>query len=136
MTQIDAPASNPCGSCPYRCDVPSGVWATEEYEKLPDYDRPTQEQPATVFLCHQQNGRLCAGWVGCHDMNENLGLRISLAMGLVTPDVYVTTQDYVSTVPLFSSGAEAAEHGVVDIEEPNASAQRVIAKLMRRQESP
>ena len=28
--------SQPCSSCPYRKDVPSGVWAHHEYEKLRD----------------------------------------------------------------------------------------------------
>jgi hypothetical protein len=53
------PARNPCGSCPYRKDVPSGVWETLEYEKLPPYDGETFEQPFEAFFCHQQNGRLC-----------------------------------------------------------------------------
>jgi hypothetical protein len=43
--------------------VPSGAWVAEEYAKLPAYDRPTGEQPAGLFLCHQQDGRACAGWV-------------------------------------------------------------------------
>lgn len=55
---IKAPAKNPCGSCPYRRDVPSGIWSEEEYDKLPQYDLPTGDQPPNVFLCHQQNGRL------------------------------------------------------------------------------
>ena len=29
----------PCASCPYRCDVPSGVWHPDEYAKLEVYDR-------------------------------------------------------------------------------------------------
>ena len=50
MTNLPAPqpAKNPCGSCPYRKDVPSGVWAVSEYLKLVEYDRPTGEQPVHV----------------------------------------------------------------------------------------
>jgi hypothetical protein len=36
-----APTKYPCPSCPYRKDVPSGVWAPEEYDKLPAYDNDT-----------------------------------------------------------------------------------------------
>jgi len=43
----------PCQSCPYRRDVPSGIWAHEEYEKILDYDNETGHQPMKVFMCHQ-----------------------------------------------------------------------------------
>ena len=61
------PARTPCATCPYRTDVPSGVWAPEEYAKLLAYDEETAYQPLSVFLCHQVDGRVCAGWAGCHD---------------------------------------------------------------------
>ncbi|MEU1550230.1 DUF6283 family protein [Nocardia sp. NPDC005745] len=32
--QLGPPAPRPCESCPYRCDVPSGVGAAEEMEKV------------------------------------------------------------------------------------------------------
>lgn len=125
-----SPAARPCGSCPYRRDVPSGVWAREEYEKLPAYDRPTYEQPPAVFLCHQQNGRVCAGWAGCHDMDQSLGLRF--ASHDMDPDDVAATLDFTSPVPLFRSGTEAAEHGLRDLATPGASAARVIAKITQR----
>lgn len=56
----------PCTTCPYRRDVPSGIWAPEEYQKLLAYDRPTMQQPAALFMCHQGAGGLCTGWVQCH----------------------------------------------------------------------
>lgn len=63
---LGPPSRCPCASCPYRRDVPSGVWAPEEYEKLRRYDAPTMEQPPQVFLCHQKNrdtaNRVGAGW--------------------------------------------------------------------------
>jgi hypothetical protein len=80
VPKVQPPAAHPCGSCPYR-DVPSGIWAPEEYGKLPEYDRPTAEQPTQVFCCHQQPGRLCAGWCGCHDMAETLAVRLWAALG-------------------------------------------------------
>ncbi|WP_336794377.1 DUF6283 family protein [Gordonia malaquae] len=54
--KVTSPAPRPCESCPYRRDVPSGVWAESEYEKLRAYDAPTGEQPVRLFLCHQYDG--------------------------------------------------------------------------------
>lgn len=28
--------SQPCDTCPYRQDAPSGLWSASEYAKLPD----------------------------------------------------------------------------------------------------
>jgi hypothetical protein len=127
-----APASRPCGTCPYRRDVPSGIWAAEEYAKLPAYDGDVPEQAAAgafgLFMCHQRDGNLCAGWVGCHDMENNLAVRMHT--GEVDPAVY----DYVSPVPLFASGAEAAEHGQRDILHPGPLARRKAQGFVRARE--
>lgn len=130
------PAKRPCGSCPYRRDVPSGLWAVDEYEKLPRFDEAdlTSGQPLGAFFCHQQNGRLCAGWVGCHDMDNSIGLRMALSRGLINVDDYEAAIDYESPVPLFSSGAEAAAHGMRDIRSPSPSARRAIDNLTRKRE--
>lgn len=74
--------SGACSSCPYRRDVPAGIWHADEYEKLRAYDRDTSEQPMAPFLCHQQDGTLCAGWVAVHGMNL-LGLRVGIASGKI-----------------------------------------------------
>ena len=63
-----------------------GTEPAEEYAKLPDYDRPTHEQPLNMFGCHQQDGHLCAGWVGTHDMAESLSLRIAESCGHISPE--------------------------------------------------
>jgi Family of unknown function (DUF6283) len=130
------PAKAPCRSCPYRRDVPSGVWAKEEYEKLPGYDGTTGQQLEAgamgAFFCHQQTGRLCAGWVGCHDMNESLGLRLASMHGSISERDVDAAFDYVSPVPLFDSGAEAAAHGLAQLEEPGEQARRTIDRLERK----
>lgn len=127
------PAKSPCGSCPYRRDVPSGVWAEEEYAKLPPYDaKSTGDQPAAAFFCHQQDGRLCAGWVATHDMAENLGLRLLAATGAVAGDEIDAILDYQTDVPLFASGREAAAHGLAEVEAPAGPAVRTIQKLERK----
>lgn len=127
-----APAPFPCASCPYRRDVPSGVWSEEEYAKLPPYDEPTHAQPPKAFYCHQGTGRLCSGWVGCHDMGESFGLRVAELHDHVTPEDVETVMDYVSPVPLFGSGAEAAAHGMAEVYEPGDDARRTIDKLNAR----
>lgn len=129
-----APAKNPCGTCPYRKDIASGVWAAEEYDKLPDFDLPTEHQPTSVFMCHQQDGRLCAGWVGCHDMDESLGLRLAVPFGSITLEARQAALEYESPVPLFASGQEAADHGRRHIDSPDEKARKAVEKVSKRQE--
>lgn len=130
--ELREPASTPCGSCPYRVDVPSGIWAPEEYEKLPAYDQPTALQPVGVFMCHQVDGRICAGWAGCHDMGESLGVRLARAQDDLTPQVAEALYAYTTTTPLFPSGTAAAEHGLADAQNPSPAARRAAAKILTR----
>jgi len=119
-------AKVPCGSCPYRCDVPSGIWALSEYAKLPHYDRPLIEQPWQVFMCHQHDGKLCAGWVACH--GDNL-LALRFATERFDPAVF----SYASPVPVFATGAAAREHGVRDYLNPGVPARTITAGLRKLQ---
>jgi hypothetical protein len=119
----------PCATCPYRRDVPSGVWAESEYAKLPAYDGTTGEQAEAgafaPFHCHSTPETLCAGWVGTHDMDESLAMRMQ--GGRMDPAVW----QYESPVPLFASGAEAAAHGMRDLEHPGPEAGDRQRKLLR-----
>lgn len=134
MTEIREPAKSPCGSCPYRRDVPAGVWAESEYAKLPGYDAPeTYNQPMGLFLCHQQDGRICAGWAGCHDMEQNLAIRLHARE--MPEKVWEAILDYETSVPLFASGQEAADHGMSEIETPGDKARRIVAKIERKQQA-
>lgn len=130
MSMVLGPCKNPCGSCPYRKDVPSGVWDESEYDKLPSYDGATFTQSFALFLCHQQDGHLCAGWVGCHDMNETMAMR--LAHHRMNDAEIDKTFDYVCPVPLWESGQAARDHGMAELEHPTAKAIRVIDKLSSR----
>ena len=125
---LPRPAKAPCGTCPYRKDVPPGIWHPSEYAKLPLYDGDTGEQIMkggySLFFCHQRDGQLCAGWVGCHDTRHLAALRFNP----VAPETY----DYQSPVPLFASGAEAAAHGLAGVKAPGPAAQRSIMKLLRK----
>lgn len=134
---IRPPARRPCVSCPYRRDVPSGVWAAEEYEKLRAYDLPTMEQPPGVFLCHQHDqgapgSRVCSGWAGCHDGDELLALRVAVMRDTMTVETAEAVRDYRSSVPLFESGDAAADHGLADITHPSPEAVAAAAKVARR----
>lgn len=130
--QVEPPAPRPCESCPYRQDVPSGVWAREEYDKLPAYDHDTAFQPVGAFECHYQVNRLCAGWVACHDMEASLSMRFLVLNGGISVDGYESCLDYETDVPVFSSGAEARAHGVKDIQRPGLSARKVQEKIVRK----
>ncbi|WP_440580906.1 DUF6283 family protein [Streptomyces sp. PT19] len=130
------PAPRPCASCPYRTDVPSGVWSEEDYAKLPLYDGPTGFQPPRLFVCHQHSAdddraRVCGGWAGCHDGDELMALRVAVAQGEITVEAAEAIRGYTSPVPLFASGAEAAAHGIRDILNPGTDACRVMSKIVR-----
>lgn len=132
------PAPRPCASCPYRKDVPSGIWAASEYEKLPRYDADAEPiQALNLFLCHQNDrtddaARLCAGWVATHGGDNLLAVRLAVAHGTITVDTYNAVCDYRTGIPVFESGAAAAAHGIRDIDDPDSAATRAITKITRR----
>lgn len=78
------------------------------------------------------NGRICAGWVACHDMAESLALRLALGGGYLTPQDADTLLDYTTTTPVFPTGAAAATHGKADIEAPTPRADRAMDKILTR----
>ena len=121
------PRKTPCASCPYRKNVPSGVWDASEYAKLPGYDGQIHEQTSrAVFMCHQQDGCACSGWLGHRDPDDLLAVRLGVSFGTLDPSCL----DYTTDVPLFDSGQAAADHGMADIETPGAEAREVIEKIV------
>jgi hypothetical protein len=123
------PRKTPCATCPYRQDVPAGVWSPDEYVKLPPYDSPTYEQPVGIFMCHQGDGKVCAGWAAVHGDTGCLALRMAGTFDpLVDREAVIA---YTTDVPLFSSGTEAAEHGLGGTDNPDAAARAAVAKIMR-----
>jgi hypothetical protein len=131
MSKVDSgpsrPRPRPCASCPYRRDVPSGVWDSEEYDKLPRYDGDTAYQSPNAFMCHQQDGHVCSGWLGHREAYDLLAVRIGVSTGTLDPSCL----DYATDVPLWSSGEEAQQAGCRDIAEPSPEAVRVMGKVMR-----
>jgi len=125
MTEIRA---RPCSACPYRRDVPSGVWAPEEYDKLRPYDEPTMGQPAAGFACHATPEFYCHGWAVVHSARDHAFELLALRFdrhGWPPPD---------SGVPMFGSAAEAADWGQRDADDPDEAAQLAMDKLTRQHE--
>lgn len=120
------PRRTPCASCPYRRNVASGIWHPEEYEKLERYDAPMIEQPAAAFMCHQGAGDVCSGWLGHADPADLLAVRVGIIDGRLSAECAT----YETTVPLFSSGAEAAAHGTREVAAPSANAVASISKII------
>jgi hypothetical protein len=119
---------SPCVSCPYRRDVPSGIWTSEEYDKILPYDRDTLAQPTSLFMCHQADGSLCRGWLDCHD-NGLLAVRLAAVKGVFDADELKQAIVEGPSVPVFGSAAEASAHGRQDIDEPGDDACRLIDKI-------
>lgn len=111
--------------------MPSGVWASEEYDRLRHYDGDVLTQAAAgatgVFLCHQGSGHVCSGWLAHRPAEDLLAVRLALIDARLHPD----SLDYITSVPLWASGAEAADHGRRDLEVPGPEALEVIAKVGR-----
>lgn len=132
MSERVAVRSQSCSACPYRRDVPSGVWAEQEYEKLVEYDRPTGDQPLGAFRCHATPESYCHGWVNVHSNrgHEHELLALRLTGDVPDPDDRAMTKDPA----LFDSGTEAAEHGKRELDDPSDEAIETAARLQRKYE--
>lgn len=132
------PRRNPCGSCPFRRDVASGIWDESEYAKLARYDGDMIAQAAAgavaVFRCHLEQGdrEVCAGWLGHRDPTDLLAVR----MGISSGDLDVSCATYSTSAELHPSGAEAAAHGMRDITNPTDAARAAIEKIIRGRSLP
>lgn len=129
MAEQACPRKTPCASCPFRRSVASGVWSAEEYAKLPTYDGETFEQNEKIFFCHQDEAdEVCAGWLGHADPTELLAVRLGLLIGRLDP----SCAEYNTKVELFSSGTEAAIHGLKNISDPDEPARKAIDKITKK----
>ena len=121
---------NPCNSCPYRRDTPPGVWAKEEYNKLPQRDEATAL--CGTFLCHNapEHQTVCRGWLEVH--HENLSVRLACY-----EIDWNETNKQPTRIPLYRSGAEARRAGIKGIARPSRTARQVIARIaLKRKRSP
>jgi len=117
--------SLPCSACPYRRDVPSGLWAAHEYDKLRAYDLPTGNQPFAPFMCHATPEHFCNGWAVVHTSrgHEYDLLALRLCGSPEVPKAVVETWD---------SGNQAADHGQADVENPSDEAVDAVDRLLRK----
>lgn len=123
MTEV---RSQSCTACPYRRDVPSGVWECHEYEKLREYDEITPNQPFATFRCHVTPEHLCHGWVAVH-MNRGHEYEL-IALRVWPVDGEIPDKD----PSLFDSGNEAADHGQRDYGRPSRQARQTSQRLLRK----
>jgi hypothetical protein len=123
-------AAEPCNSCPYRKDVPSGVWSPEEYQKLPTYDENVPEPAFAAFLCHQTNlaGKqtACRGWLSVH--KNSIAVRLAVLTG------QVTVKQVLAKVraKLYRTGAAACRAGMKHVKHPTIQARLLIMKLRKK----
>ena len=125
---------NPCSSCPYRKDVPPGVWHETEYVKLLEYSPdPFSDQLPFLgtFLCHQTNatGRetVCKGWLWVE--RESLAVRL----GMMQRDEFAPEEVYRKPqVELYETGAAACAAGLSGIEAPSPAARRLMDRLRKK----
>jgi len=108
------------------------VWAADEYDRLPKWDGDIFEQACAravnAFSCHSTPSLLCAGWVGHRDRPDDLlAVRLGISGSRIDPSVL----DYRTAVPLFESGAAAAEHGRREVADPGDAAREAIRKIVR-----
>jgi hypothetical protein len=120
---------SPCSTCPYRKDTPPGIWAAEEYRKLPEYD--ADGGALAPFHCHQENitgvPTLCRGWVSCHGF-ESIAVRLACVHGLISAEQV----EAPCRVELYATGREACAAGLAGVLRPGVKARRAIDKLVSR----
>lgn len=127
-------ANVPCSTCPYMKSTPPGVWDESEYLKLPDYDKPTAEQPPGLFMCHNgdANSLVCAGWLAVHNRMPHSHELLALRFASLNRDFDPALYEYDTKVELFASGQEAHDHGVSGIDERTAKAIDKAERAQRR----
>ena len=113
-----------CSACPFRKDVPSGVWDFAEYEKLRPFDNETWEQPAAAFMCHATPDFYCHGWAV---VGTSRGREFDLLALRLRP-----CEIPEPSTEMFASGNEAADWGQELADEPPIEAQAAIVKLTRQ----
>jgi hypothetical protein len=124
---------SPCNTCPFRRDTPPGIWAEEEYRKLPAYDPdPSRLIPElAVFHCHQENATgvptVCRGWLACFGW-DIVAVRLAVFRGAIPAEEV----EAPCPVPLYNSGAEACKAGMAGVRRPGRKARQLAAKLTRR----
>jgi hypothetical protein len=127
-------APTPCTTCPYRRDTPSGVWAEEEYRKLPTYDNHDFcTANLKVFHCHQEReiGKptVCHGWVSVHA--DGKAVRLACISGLISEEDMARIPIQADPA-LYATGAEACRAGLKGVNRPGKKARRAIERISKR----
>jgi hypothetical protein len=105
-------APEPCGSCPYRRDVPVDTWDACEFERVLEHDR--NEVGGSVFGCHKfrlrpKEADVCAGWFLDQQKRGYPSIRLRMLLMKCTEEPKVTDGGH----PLYESIEEmCAANGV------------------------
>ena len=124
-----APRKTPCATCPYRKNVPQGIWDWSEYQKLRRYDEDTATQPPNLFMCHQGEGDICMGWWSCGGQPfELLAVRLAVIRG----EIALEELENITTIPIHPTHSAAAGHGTEKYYDPPQEARDAIEKIVRK----
>jgi hypothetical protein len=90
-----------------------------------------EQASIAVFMCHQPDeGDVCSGWLGHREYPEDM---LAVRLGIIRGDLDENCLEYSTDVPLFESGAAAAEHGMKRFLDPQEDALSVIRKIDHKQ---
>lgn len=102
--------SRPCAQCPWRTDVPTGVFPAEAFRISAN---TAEDMSVHTFGCHMtttDRSSTCAGFL-ISGADHNLAVRMGRATGTIPLDVE-------SPFPLYANYREMAEANGVDHDDP------------------
>lgn len=102
----------PCKECPWREDVPTGVFPAEAFRVSA---KTAYDAAMTTFACHMSGSKapaICAGFLLRHSDN-NISVRLSVMNGRLDP---VEVKD--AGLPIYASYREMAVANGVDPKDP------------------
>jgi len=101
----------PCPECPWRTDVPTGVFPAEAFRHSA---RTAADMAESLFGCHMagpETPQTCAGFL-LRNAEHNLAVRIAIASGRIDPD------KVRETAPLYDNYRAMAIANGVDENDP------------------
>lgn len=102
----------PCDECPWRRDVPTGVFPPEAFRISAG---TSYDMARSNFSCHMKGAKrpaICAGFL-CRGANHNMSVRMAVMAGSVNTDL-VSDGGF----PLYSSYRKMAEANGVPHDDP------------------
>lgn len=103
----------PCDECPWRRDVPEGLYPVIPSTAAAVQGGPGAEAPmdAPIVACHKSpegDDLPCAGWLAVAGV-DHLGVRLAVAQGRIPPEALRPGEDWPELVDSFAE--MVARHG-------------------------